>query len=538
VSDDLDLRGIDSRYEPNPQFRAALHRRVAAILDGIDLDVVTDQRDLATVDLEPASANSAPSRNRRLVAQVILAAAAVVAIALVASRDDDSTPADQPAPSVTVPPTTPPRALFGTPGQLLAPGTYFVEEVDGTPTPRIFITVGAGWSNFLDEGIGKNGPTPEKYSPEDDVGFITFSRPAKVYVDACDLSEGFYPGPVTTLDGLVTALMEQQGGWVDVTAASDISIDGYPGKAFQRTVPAVLSNCPNFPPGHMRDRELDGNALRSWWNESEDNIGGYYYEPGQVETLVVLDIDGTVVVINANLWMGSSASDRAEFADLLDSIRIDPTPPRPLLNYDGQVSLDPGTYYIDEVDGTPTPRIFATLDSGWKDPDTRTGWSLAKGGKPDEGGIGLMTIGNPVRVFSDACHPTDGFHPGPVTTVDGFITALMEQEGGWVDVTAPSDISIDGYAGKAFQRTASADMSDCTTRDGGPIDSGQAPFPSWESAVGINGRYAPGQIETLRVIDIDGTVVVIFTELFPGQSPAAMADFADPVLDSIRIDRP
>ncbi len=30
-------------------------------------------------------------------------------------------------------------------------------------------------------------------------------------------------------------------------------------------------------------------------------------------------------------------------------------------------------------------------------------------------------------------------------------------------VTAPSDISIDGYVGKAFQRTAPADMSDCTT---------------------------------------------------------------------------
>ena len=50
---------------------------------------------------------------------------------------------------------------------------------------------------------------------------------------------------------------------------------------------------------------------------------GEYYEPGQIETLVVLDIDGTVVVINANLWPGASAADRAEFAAVLDSIRID-----------------------------------------------------------------------------------------------------------------------------------------------------------------------------------------------------------------------
>ena len=49
-----------------------------------------------------------------------------------------------------------------------------------------------------------------------------------------------------------------------------------------------------------------------------------------------------------------------------------------------------------------------------------------------------------------------------MTTVDGLVAALSEQ-GGWADVTAPSDISIDGYAGKAFQRTAPADISDCDT---------------------------------------------------------------------------
>ena len=106
---------------------------------------------------------------------------------------------------------------------------------------------------------------------------------------------------------------------VDVTAPSDISVDGYPGKTFQRTAP-VLSDCPNMSPGHMRIPEADGPVLRSW--QSSNGVGEYY-EPGQVETVLVLDIEGTVVVINANLWAGSSATDRAEFADVLDSIRID-----------------------------------------------------------------------------------------------------------------------------------------------------------------------------------------------------------------------
>ena len=78
----------------------------------------------------------------------------------------------------------------------------------------------------------------------------------------------------------------------------------------------------------------------------------------------------------------------------------------------------------------------------------------------------MMTITNPGAVYADPCHPTDGFYPGPVDTVDGFVTALTEQQG-WAEVTAPSDISVDGYVGKAFQRTAPADMSGCTTEDGG-----------------------------------------------------------------------
>ena len=129
---------------------------------------------------------------------------------------------------------------------------------------------------------------------------------------------------MTTLDGLVAALSEQ-GGWADVTAPSDISVDGYPGKTFQRTAPAVFSDCTTMAPraGMRIPERLMAPRSRSWQNEDDSNFGGWYYEPGQIETLLVLDIDGTVVVINANLWPGSSAADRAEFAAVLDSIRID-----------------------------------------------------------------------------------------------------------------------------------------------------------------------------------------------------------------------
>jgi hypothetical protein len=109
-----------------------------------------------------------------------------------------------------------------------------------------------------------------------------------------------------------------------VTAPSDISVDGYPGKTFQRTAPAVFTDCSNMSARHMRVPEVGGGTLRSWLNERNLSFGGAYYEPGQVETLMVLDLDGTLVVINTNLWPGPTTAARTEFAAVLDSIRIDP----------------------------------------------------------------------------------------------------------------------------------------------------------------------------------------------------------------------
>ena len=79
--------------------------------------------------------------------------------------------------------------------------------------------------------------------------------------------------------------------------------------------------------------------------------------------------------------------------------------------------------------------------------------------------VGVMELSHPIAVYSDACHWEAGNHPGPLDTVDGLVAALSEQQG-WAEVTSPSDISIDGYIGKAFQRTAPSDMSDCSTRNG------------------------------------------------------------------------
>lgn len=347
-----------------------------AAMDALDLDTAAERRATpreTVLDHSPVTDTSSPvqftegvvtmidvkttdpiePRQKRpmrvVVASILAAAAAVVAIVLVASSDVDVvTPADEPAP--TVPPTPLSGALPNTSG-LLEPGTYFVDEVTGKPTARILFTIGAGWYTQHGPGIRQN-----------DIGQILFSRPYAVFSDACHPGaaadgNGIWPGamppdpvppdpgPVATVDGLVAALSEQRG-WADVTAPSNISVDGYTGKAFQRTVPAEISNCERKVYGpRIRPANWDFSGLPKFrsWEGYEDGLLELY-EPGEVETLWVLDIDGTVVVIHTRLLpsvttgaggvaaldpggatalAGPSAAARADFAAVLDSIRID-----------------------------------------------------------------------------------------------------------------------------------------------------------------------------------------------------------------------
>jgi len=255
--------------------------------------------------LEAPSANDEPPAGpRRLVMAGLLAAAAVVAIALLPIlRDDAGSPADHPPTTITVPPTVPPRALFVTADERFAPGTYSVDQVAGSPTPQILVTVGEGWRNSLDEGAIRN----------DDIGgVITFSSPVAVFADACHADDGVYPGPITSLDGLVAALSEQ-GGWLDVTAPSDISVDGYPGKTFQRTAPASFAGCTSG--GDTGFRSFDNGGRAGGWE---------FYERGEIETVRVFDVNGSIIMLTAKLKTGHQDAAAVDgLAAVFDSIRIE-----------------------------------------------------------------------------------------------------------------------------------------------------------------------------------------------------------------------
>jgi hypothetical protein len=333
-----------------------------SVLDGdVLVPLVTDR------DAPPRRAGTRhPVSVRRRMALLVGVAAGIAAIALVVIRENDATPADQPSPTVTVSPTTPPRPLPNNAQGALEPGTYYVDEVSGTKTPRIFATIGPGWGDAMPQvegfAIGRS-----------EIGELTFDRPYAVFSDACHPSDGYYQGTLTTLDGYVAALTEQQG-WAEVTDPTDISIDGYAGKAFQRTVPTDMSDC------DMHDRSFRGRLdfpddgvagwadFRSWVVGDGDGAGGgYYYEPGGTETVWVVDLDGTVVIISANLWWGPTAAAHPDFADdVLNSIRIAEWSPeltaRPL---EAPIGCDPSPEpYCPHLVASPDGTLVAMDTSG------------------------------------------------------------------------------------------------------------------------------------------------------------------------------
>ena len=154
-----DLRQIAERATPSPDAWSSILTRISdQVLDDVPVpDTWSFTEEEATmIDLEtPAPTDDRQKAPKRVLVAGLLAAAALVGIVIMSSRDaNDSTPTDEPSPTATVPPAPPPRALLGTTGDLL-PGTYFVDEVNGRPTARIFFTIGAGWETMGGAGIGQ-----------------------------------------------------------------------------------------------------------------------------------------------------------------------------------------------------------------------------------------------------------------------------------------------------------------------------------------------------------------------------------------------
>ncbi len=233
-------------------------------------------------------------------AKLAIAAAALVVVAVVGIN---FLPArggvgGGPAPSPSLSPSL-------SPGLPLGPRVLTV--VGGSFNVSMTVTIGAGhWRTGGEEsdGILVKGDSAD---PPDGAGLIVFTGQLEVYGDPCNWATT-RPDPMTapTVDAVIAALAAQAGR--NATEPVDITVDGYTGKSIELSVPTDA----NFA-------DCDSGQFRSWG----PGANRYHQGPGQIDQVWVVDVDGTLVTIDAAWYEGTPADVRAELDAILDSFRFE-----------------------------------------------------------------------------------------------------------------------------------------------------------------------------------------------------------------------
>ncbi len=194
----------------------------------------------------------------------------------------------------------PPRTPTGPrtePEALLGPGTG-TGSLGDIP---VRFTQPDGWGN-IDWAVIKGDP----------IYGLVFMEVGNTYNDSCP-SVALDPPVGPTVDDLASAWADLPA--LNATVPTDITVDGFDGKQVEFTVP-------DYATGENADDCADGGHFMVL--EGVDTPGdGYWAQgPNQHHQLRILDVDGTRVVIGAIWFPDTSAQDRADIDEMLDSIQI------------------------------------------------------------------------------------------------------------------------------------------------------------------------------------------------------------------------
>jgi hypothetical protein len=264
-----------------------------------------DTTNVALIDIEPTWTQPEGRHRWPIVA---VAAAAVVDVVvggvMIATRTDDPTrevPADQPT---TVAPTT-----------TVAPrrATGVVDGVVDGGRLGVTYTVPDGWKN-TGSGVIKVDRSGDAW-----IGMSLLGAEADFYTHPCATTSGGIEfaliGP--TVDDLVSAWANLPR--VDVTAARDVTIDGFDGKQIEFTRPS-LDACNEL---HSRCSFDSSEELNRPTGCSFAVGGGPFNHPGVPQKVWVLDVDGNRIIILASATPGKgSQQERAALDEIVASIEF------------------------------------------------------------------------------------------------------------------------------------------------------------------------------------------------------------------------
>jgi hypothetical protein len=234
-----------------------------------------------------------------------LAAAAVVAavfigVQIFGSPDGGLGSQATPTPEATADPTPSPSAAGGIPV-----GPYVVE--DGMSDAEITVSIPeAGWGfepafSFLYKEAENN--TGILVWPE--AQGQTFYVPG----DPCQWEATMPETPVTTADEFAAALAAQASR--DASTPVDVMIDGYAGKSVTLHVPPDADFA-----------ECDEDTFGSWWLTETENARSQQ-EPGQIDEIWILDVEGSVVILDASYFPDTPGELVGEIRAIVDSATIE-----------------------------------------------------------------------------------------------------------------------------------------------------------------------------------------------------------------------
>jgi hypothetical protein len=193
--------------------------------------------------------------------------------------------------------------------------------------------------------------------------------------------------------------------------------------------------------------------------------------------------------------------------DIGGTLDPEPTPtPRPFEDASG--SLEPGRY----VSSIESIEISYSVPAGWnREP---AGPELMGPIADEIGGLSFWTVSD---VFADPCRFSEGtLDPPPGPSVDDLADALADQRG--VAADPPSDVVVDGFAGKYVEYTTPA--TGCDQFGPWPTPSGLVLFP------GTNARY--------WIVDVDGTRLVMLAYVWDTATQDGRAALQE-IIDSVDI---
>ena len=181
------------------------------------------------------------------------------------------------------------------------------------------------------------------------------------------------------------------------------------------------------------------------------------------------------------------------------------------------LDLAAGTYLSD---GPAPVRTTITVPDGWIACGTGSAEFGVCAGPGDARGVTVSIVDN---VVSDPCDRSRALLDPPVgASVDDLVSALSNLSG--FEATDPIDITLDGFEGKELELTAPANP---------PCALGDIGLGTWTIPGGTNG-VGPGEVNLLRILDVDGVRVMMAAAHQPVASANLIAEVRA-IFDSVRV---